>query len=123
MCRSNNKGSKEHKQGAAANSVVFIFKQFELMPKETIECFVSLISCHVDKLSIFFMFELATQSNVIYEQLSSNCVAKLCLNKLYTMSPSQYLEKFFRQVSKFIHSKITILKTHFQLYWVGTKVT
>ena len=82
----------------SSKSVIFIFKQFELIPKETIECFVSLVSCHVENLPIYFIIELASQSNVIYEQLSSNIISKLCIKKLYLMSPEQYIDKFLNKL-------------------------
>jgi hypothetical protein len=49
------------------------------------------------------MIQLASQTNIIYEQLSSSSISKLCIKRLFFMSPEQYLEKFLTKVLKFIY--------------------
>ena len=83
------------------NSIIFVFKQFELIPKETVEQFVSLVSCYVENIPIYFIIELASQSNILYEQLSSGVISKLCIKRLYLMSPELYLDKFMTKVTQF----------------------
>lgn len=80
------------------NSIIFVFKQFELIPKETVEQFVSLVSCYVENIPIYFIIELASQSNILYEQLSSGVISKLCIKRLYLMSPELYLDKFMTKL-------------------------
>ncbi len=75
-----------------------MFKQFELIPKDTVEQFVSLVSCYVETMPIYFIIELASQSNILYEQLSSGVISKLCIKKLYLMSPELYLDKFLTKL-------------------------
>lgn len=89
---------ENEKSGQKLNSVIFVFKQFELIPKETVEQFVSLISCYVENIPIYFIIELASQSNILYEQLSSGVISKLCIKKLYLMSPELYLDKFLTKL-------------------------
>lgn len=88
-----------------------MFKQFELIPKETVEQFVSLVSCYVENIPIYFIIELASQSNILYEQLSSAIISKLCIKKLYLMSPELYLDKFLTKV--FYYLIIMIYKKNF----------
>ena len=47
---------------------------------------------------IYFMIQLASQTNIIYEQLSSSSISKLCIKRLFFMSPEQYLDKFLTKV-------------------------
>lgn len=84
------------------NSIIFVFKQFELIPKETVEQFVSLVSCYVENIPIYFVIEMASQSNILYEQLSSGVISKLCVKRLYLMSPELYLDKFITKVNAYI---------------------
>jgi hypothetical protein len=79
-------------------SVIFYFKQFELIPKETIESFVSLISCYLEELPIYFIIELSSQSNILYQQLSGPSISKLCIKKLHFMSPEEYIESFIKHL-------------------------
>ena len=81
-------------------SLVFVFKQFELIAKDTVEQFVSLISCYVEKVPVYFVIELASQSNILYEQLSSAVISKLCIKRLYLMTPELYLDNFLTKVIK-----------------------
>jgi len=78
--------------------VIFVIKQFEIIPKSTLENFISVISCYVEKLSIFFIIEMASQSNILYEQLSGHTISKLCIKKLYSIPPNQYIDKFITKV-------------------------
>ena len=103
------------------NSIVFVFKQFELIPKETVEQFVSLVSCYVENIPIYFIIELASQSNILYEQLSSAIISKLCIKKLYLMSPELYLDKFltrlFIEQTTLFKLSGDILKTLVETYY------
>lgn len=80
------------------NAVVFVFKQFELIPKETIENFISVVSCYIEKVSIFFLIEMSSQSNILYEQLSGNLISKLCIKKLYSITPNKFMDKFLTNI-------------------------
>lgn len=55
----------------------------------------------METLPIYFIIELASQSNIIQEQLSSSVISKICIKKLYLMSPDQYIDKFIEKVFKF----------------------
>lgn len=98
---------KSNEKKNNTNLIIFVFKQFELIPKDTIEQFISLVSCYVEKIPIYFLIELGSQANVIYEQLSSEVVAKLCIKRLYLMSPELYLDKF---LSKLFIDQTTLFK-------------
>lgn len=52
----------------------------------------------MESIPIYFIIELASQTNIIYEQLSSNVISKLCIKKLYLMSPNQYIDRFLTKV-------------------------
>lgn len=90
--------SSQEQKSEKPNSIIFVFKQFELIPKETVEQFVSLVSCYVENIPIYFVIELASQSNILYEQLSSSVISKLCVKRLYLMSPELYLDKFITKL-------------------------
>ncbi|RNA01837.1 origin recognition complex subunit 3, partial [Brachionus plicatilis] len=98
----------ENDDDVRSESVIFFFKQFELIPKETIECFVSLISCHMESLPIYFIIELASQTNIIQEQLSSSVISKFCIKKLYLMSPDQYVDRFIEKKESELILEISI---------------
>jgi hypothetical protein len=55
-------------------------------------------SCYVEKISIFFIIELASQSSVLYEHLSGSAISKLCIKKLYSMPANDYMNSFMTQV-------------------------
>lgn len=113
-----NKTNSETKE---INSIIFVLKQFELIPKETVEQFVSLVSCYVENIPIYFIIELASQSNILYEQLSSAVISKLCIKKLYLMSPELFLDKFltklFIQQSTLFRLSGDILKYLVETYY------
>lgn len=56
----------------------------------------------MESIPIYFIIELASQSNIIQEQLSSSVISKLCIKKLYLMSPDQYIDKFIEKVLNLI---------------------
>jgi hypothetical protein len=60
--------------------------------------FSRIFSCHVEKISIFFVIELASQSGVLNEQLTSTSISKLCIQKLYSMSSTEFMDTFFKKV-------------------------
>ena len=66
-------------------------------------------SCHVENVSIYFIIELASQSNIINEQLSSSVISKLCIKKLYLMSPEHYIDRFLNKVGPILLNKLTKL--------------
>lgn len=79
-------------------SVVFIFKQFELIPKETIENLIILISNQIEKLPVFLVFESASQTSIVNEQLNCQVISKLCIKQLYMTSTANLLDKFLTEL-------------------------